>query len=162
LAIAPSSRGFGFAVVEGQETLVDWGVKSVKGDKNANSLTKIEELLTLYSPGLLVLPDLSAASSRRSARIRELGERIAWLASSHNLKVRSLSRKKVQRYFPSDTSPTKHTIAEILAGRFPEELGARLPPKRQPWMNQDYRMDIFEAVSLAVASGLPTTKSNQV
>ena len=26
LAIAPSTRGFGFAVLEGQDTLVDWGV----------------------------------------------------------------------------------------------------------------------------------------
>jgi len=27
----------------------------------------------------------------------------------------------------------------------------RLPPKRRPWMSEDPRMDIFDAVSLAVA-----------
>ena len=40
LAIAPSSRGFGFAVLEGQEKLVDWGVKSIKGDKNTGPSPK--------------------------------------------------------------------------------------------------------------------------
>lgn len=34
LAIVPSYRGFGFVILEGQDTLVDWGVKTVKGNKN--------------------------------------------------------------------------------------------------------------------------------
>ena len=42
-------------------------------------------------------------------------------------------------------------LAEMLAGKFPEELASRLPPKRRPWMSEDPRMDIFDAVGLAVA-----------
>ena len=38
LSIAPSTRGFGYAVLEGKDTLVDWGVKTVQGNKNVNSL----------------------------------------------------------------------------------------------------------------------------
>ena len=49
---------------------------------------------------------------------------------------------------------TKHDIAEYLANRFPEELGTRMPPKRRPWMSEDHRMPMFEAVALTVASGL--------
>jgi hypothetical protein len=41
-------------------------------------------------------------------------------------------------------------LAEILATRFPEELAPRLPPKRKPWISEDYRMDIFDAVALAI------------
>ena len=41
-------------------------------------------------------------------------------------------------------------MAEILVKRFPEELGSRLPPKRRPWMSEDSRMDIFDAVALAL------------
>ena len=41
-------------------------------------------------------------------------------------------------------------MAEILAKRLPEELGFRLPPKRRAWMSEDYRMDIFDAVALAL------------
>jgi hypothetical protein len=44
---------------------------------------------------------------------------------------------------------TKHALAETLAAKFPVELALRLPPKRRPWMSEDPRMDIFDAVGLA-------------
>jgi hypothetical protein len=50
LAIAPSTRGFGFAVLEGEASLVDWGVKTAKGDKNKQSLAKVEKLAYLSCP----------------------------------------------------------------------------------------------------------------
>ena len=42
-------------------------------------------------------------------------------------------------------------MAELLAKKFPDELASRLPPKRKPWKSEDSRMDIFDAVALAVA-----------
>ena len=60
LAVAPSTRGFGFAVLEGEATLVDWGVKSVNGDKNSQSLLKVEEMIGLYHPELITLQDTTA------------------------------------------------------------------------------------------------------
>jgi hypothetical protein len=60
------------------------------------------------------------------------------------------SRQQVRRVFFADGQGTKHALAEILAKRFPEELGFRLPPKRRPWMSEDYRMDLFDAVALAL------------
>ena len=62
----------------------------------------------------------------------------------------SLGREQVRRVFFANGQGTKHALAEILAKRFPEELGFRLPPKRRPWMSEDYRMDIFDAVALAL------------
>ena len=44
---------------------------------------------------------------------------------------------------------TKQACAETLAAKFPVELASRLPPKRRPWMSEDPRMDIFDAVGLA-------------
>jgi hypothetical protein len=64
LAITPTTRGFGFAVLEGQETLVDWGVKSVKGDKNARCVEKVEMLILHYQPHVLALPDHRTGHSR--------------------------------------------------------------------------------------------------
>lgn len=150
LAIAPSSRGFGFAVLEGQETLVDWGVKSVKGDKNTESLAKVKELVAHYRPDVMVLQDASSRRSRRSARIRTLSRKIVTSAASRKVRVVLFSREQVRRAFFTDGLGTKHVLAEILAQRFPAELGSRLPPKRRPWMSEDYRMDIFEAVALAL------------
>ena len=149
LAIAPSTRGFGFAVLE-MQTLVDWGVKSVEGDKNVGSITKVEELIALYQPGVIVLENSSAKHSRRSARIQTLDKQIIAMASICNVGVALFSREHVRQVFFANGQGTKHALAEILAKRFPEELGLRLPPKRRPWMSEDYRMDIFEAVGLAV------------
>src|SRR5882672_11085231 len=133
IAIAPSTRGFGFAVLEG-ETLIDWGVKTVKGDKNKQCLLKVEELIAHYQPGVMVLEDHSAKGSRRAPRIRVLGEKIIGLARKQKITVTLFSRQQVRRAFFSDGNGTKDTLAEILAKRFPEELGSRLPAKRRPWM----------------------------
>lgn len=148
LAIAPSTRGFGFAVIEGKETFIDWGVKSVKGNKNAESLKKVKALIAHYQPGMLVLQDTE--HSRRSARIRTLSKRLIAMAATHKVRVKLFSREQVMQVFFADAPGTKQALAEILAVRFPDELGSRLPPKRRPWMSEDSRMDIFEAVALAL------------
>jgi hypothetical protein len=154
LAIAPSSRGFGFAVMEGGDTLVDWGVRSVTGDKNAEALKKAEAMIALYKPTVLVLENAAAKGSRRSRRVRELTAKIVATATSRRVKVALLSRDRVMRTFFEDGIGSKHTIARILAMRFPDELGHRLPPKRKPWRSEDYRMGIFDAVALAVTRQL--------
>ena len=149
LAIAPSSRGFGFAVLEAPKTLVDWGVKSVAENKNRQSVLKIQELIRHYEPTVIVLENTKG--SARSRRIQTLTKDIVQLAKRNRVTTALQSRQKVRRAFFADGRGTKHAVAEILAKRFPEELGSRLPPKRRPWMSEDYRMVIFDAVALAVA-----------
>jgi len=155
LAIAPSTRGFGFAVLEGQEKLVDWGVKSIKKDKNIGAIAKVEEMIAHYQPDTIVLEDHSAKHSRRSARIQALSKRIIAVAKSRNVTVALFSREQVRRAFFADGQGTKHALAEILAVRFPQELGSRVPPKRRPWMSKDSRIDIFDAVALALLHNRP-------
>jgi hypothetical protein len=45
----------------------------------------------------------------------------------------------------------KFAVAQMLAQMFPVDLETRLPPKRRPWMSEDPRMNIFDAVDLAIA-----------
>lgn len=148
LAVALSTRGFGFAVLEGDK-LVDWGVKSIGKNKNSRTLAKVLELLSLYRPALLVLED--PESSRRATRIRKLHLRLVGLAKQLEIKVKLLTRAKVRGTFFADGEGTKHALAVLLVERFPKELKFRLPPKRRPWMSEDYRMGIFDAVALAIA-----------
>jgi hypothetical protein len=150
LAIAPSTRGFGYAVLEGQKMLVNWGVKSVKGDKNAGSINEVEKMIAHYGPEIMVLEDTATKESRRCPRIQALTKRLVALAEGRSIKVALFSRKQVLRTFFADGCGTKHALAEIIAERFPEELGFRLPPKRRAWMSEDSRMDIFDAVALAL------------
>jgi len=150
LAIAPSSRGFGFAVLEGK-ALVDWGCRGVKGDKNAATVTKIRNLISFYTPTLLIIQDYSAKPTRRSERIRLLGIAIASLAADCGLPLKLVPHVNFQRVFFGKGKGTKHEIAQVLATRFPEELGPLLPPERKPWMPQHPRTDMFDAIALAIS-----------
>ena len=154
LSIAPSTSGFGFAVLEDEETLVDWGVMSVKGDKNAQCLQKTGKLILQYRPDVLALQDYWAQGSRRSVRVRELGQRLVNLARDYGITTSLFSRERIHHAFLADSRGTKHALAEALARRFPEELGGRLPPKRRPWMSEDSRMSMFEAAALALMTRL--------
>jgi len=161
LAIALSSKGFGFVVLEGKETLVDWGVRTVKRDKKAQSLAKVKELITQYQPGTLVLEDASAKGSRRSPRIRTLTRQIVRIGATLKVRVKLFSRDQVMKTFFTNGKGTKHLLAEIMAKRFPEQLGLQIPPKRKPWKSEDSRMDIFDAVALAMVLRLKDAKQHQ-
>lgn len=150
LAIAPSTRGFGFAILEGEETLVDWGATEVKRDKNTQALAKAERLIVHYQPDVLVLPDTLDKKSRRSSRIKFLCEKIVHLAETRKIKVAPVTGEQVRKRLLGTKEGTKHAVAEMLAARFQAELGSALPPKRRPWTSEDRRMDIFDAVALAL------------
>jgi Holliday junction resolvasome RuvABC endonuclease subunit len=150
LSIAPSSCGFGFVVLEGDEIFVDWGVKKVTGNKNAQSLKKAEELIAQYQPAVLVLENTSVKGSRRSPRIRTFTQQIVEMATARKVKVKLFPRDQVMNAFIPDRKGTKQEVAEIIAHRFPMELGSSLPAKRKLWKSEDSRMTIFDAVALAL------------
>jgi Holliday junction resolvasome RuvABC endonuclease subunit len=150
LAIDPSTRGFGFAILEGPNGLIDWGVKETKTDKTRRTLKLIEHLIDHYQPNVLVVEDYDAKGSRRCRRVANLIKDISKLASKKKIRVRSFSRAKVKQVFSETGASNKQDIATAIAKRFPE-LAPRLPRFRKPWMSEDYRMSIFDAVSLAAA-----------
>ena len=80
LAIDPSTRGFGYAVIEGRESLIDWGVKETKTDKNKRSLKTIADLIEQYEPSILVLENYARKGSRRCRRVAQLIDEISNLA----------------------------------------------------------------------------------
>lgn len=90
LAIDPSTRGFGYAVLEGAEMLIDWGVKSTRSDKHREGLTKVSELFDLLRPDVIVLEDLSGKGSRRCERVKKFISGITELAMSAGIKTRSI------------------------------------------------------------------------
>src|ERR1044071_3437958 len=149
LSIDPSTRGFGFAVLEGPDRLIDWGVKETKADKKNKSLKLITNLIEKYQPGVIVVEDYAAKGSRRCGRVQELISDISKLARKRNIKLRSFSRLRVKQFFAEADATNKHEIAIAIVKRFPE-LQPRLPRFRKPWMSEDYRMSIFDAVGLAL------------
>jgi len=151
LAIDPSARGISFAVFEGQEELIDWGIRAAKNDKNQDSLRHVEMLTVYYQPDVMVLEDPHHTSSRRRARTQNLITDIRALASRQKINCRCLPRSAVKRAFSAAGAPNRYQIARELADRFPE-LESYLPKHRKPWVGEDERMNIFDAAALALAS----------
>jgi Holliday junction resolvasome RuvABC endonuclease subunit len=149
LSVDPSTRGFGFAILEGPNHLIDWGVRETKTDKNTRTLKLIAELIERYEPSAVVLEDYEGKGSRRCLRVGALINDISKLASKSKIKVRSISRLKVKQAFAESGVRNKYMVAAAIAKRFPE-LAPRLSRFRKPWMSEDYRMSIFDAVALAL------------
>jgi hypothetical protein len=154
LAISLSSRGFGYAVMEGDNSLICNANKGFKKERNTRSLAQIDKIRALYKPDVLVLQDVNAKGTRRAPRIKELHRKVMALAKKRGLKVVKISQKKLRLALLGREDGTKQEMAELMASRFPDELASHLPPKRKPWTSEDSRMDIFDAVELGVGINL--------
>jgi hypothetical protein len=100
LSIYLQSRGFAFVLFQGWRSLVDWGVYDARGaDKNARCLDRIDSLLAIHTPDVLVLQDMSDNGTHRARRIRELNHGAAELAVRRNTQVRMYSRAQVVEHF---------------------------------------------------------------
>jgi hypothetical protein len=150
LAVSLSSRGFGYAAVEGNNRLVDYGKKIINEDKNVRSLAHIGKVITRNQPNVLVLQDVNAKGIHRAPRIKELHRKVVALAKKHKIRVVKISGTELRSRILGNPKGTKHEMAELLAKQFPDELATRLPPKRKLWKSEDARMDIFDAVGLGV------------
>jgi Holliday junction resolvasome RuvABC endonuclease subunit len=151
LAIDPTHRGFGFAILEESGRLVDWGVKDLDGKKSGAWLLAVRELTERYLPDAIVVEDCAAAESRRGRRARAFTLKALALAKALKLGRCRVRQRAVRLACAGAKEATKEQVALALAGLFPE-LVPRLPPHRKPWMSEDYRMSIFDAVALGVAS----------
>ena len=158
LAVALSFGGFGFVVMEGQKTIIEFGRRVADGDKNAQSIAKMKKLLNFYRPDVLVLQDVEAKGSRRYPRIKTLNRQMKGVAEKHKIGVKLISGKQLRSLLLGNPKGTKQEMAEKLAKDFPDELASRLPPKRKTWESEDGRMDIFDAVALAVVFRLKGAK----
>ena len=155
LAIDPNTRGFGYVVLEDPNTLIDWGVKSARSGK-ATVLSNLRDFIRQYRPYALVIEDADGKGSRRCKRVRRLLKTIRAMAKKSGVKTKAISLTKVKEVFAAFGARTKHEIAQVVAKQLPE-LASKLPPRRKPWMNEDYHMATFDAAALALA-GLHTRR----
>lgn len=148
LALDTTSDGFAFAVLQGSETLLDWACSGVGKRKPEEWRRRVNQLVGRYNPELLVLAN--AEEPRRGRWAKRFALDMQSLAHEKGIAVRSVSRHEVQGAF-SDSGTTKYEIALAIARMFPE-LEPRLPRERKPWMSEDKRMSIFDAMSFALVA----------
>jgi hypothetical protein len=152
LAVSLSTRGFGYAAIDGENAILDYGKKRINGNKNAGSLAGIKQVIARNQPEVLVLQDVdNAKGTRRVPRIKELHRKIVVLAKKQKIMVVKISGKELRALLLGNEEGTKQEMAELLVKQFPDELASQLPPKRKTWKSEDSRMDTFDAMALAVA-----------
>jgi len=149
-ALDPTTKGFGYAVLETPFHLVDWGLAHVSGEKESGANARFEEFLDQYRPDVVVLEDSTSPGSRRRPRVQKLLERLRDSARERSIAVHAIPRLAVIECFSSpDKRATKYSITEHLAETFPE-LAVKVPRRRKPWQSEDERMATFDALALAV------------
>jgi hypothetical protein len=146
LALAPTTRGFGFVVFDANRELVDWGVKEVRDNKQEDTILKVRVMLHVLQPAVVVLEAPYGEHSRRAARIRDLLDRIGQLAADQGAEVHQYSRREVLQTFDAKS---KDDVAAAVATVIPE-LAPRLPKRRRIWQSEHHSMAIFEAAALAI------------
>jgi hypothetical protein len=147
LAVDPASRGLGFALLEGPSALIDWGFHDIRKNRDARCLAHVVSMFTKFKPDVLVLEDFGTGN-HRPARVKALADEFAAAAKGHGISCCHISRKAVRSRFPS--CRTKYDRARELVARFPE-LKPWCPPTRKIWLTEDPRINIFDALGLAVA-----------
>src|SRR5262245_39800153 len=99
LAIDPTNRGFGFAVLEGAGRLIDWGIRDTGTADNGKALRQAVALLKHYVPDVLVAEDVWHESSRRTDRVCDLIKILVETAERLRVVVSLVSRIQVHEVF---------------------------------------------------------------
>lgn len=87
-----------------------------------------------------------------------LNRQMKGVAEKQKIEVKLISGKQLRSVLLGNPNGSKQEMAEMLAAQFPDELASRLPPKRKTWESEDSRMDIFDAVGLALVLRLKGVK----
>lgn len=149
LALEIRLRRVGFAVFEGSDRLLDWGIRRWDADAcPAVSVTnRVAPLLVLYSPAVVILKDLGHTNrSKRRTVIMAVKRKIGKLS----IDVHMVRRDDVRQAFRQSGSENKYQIASTIAAMFPG-LKRKLPQKRKPWQPERYNAVLFDAIALALA-----------
>jgi D-alanyl-D-alanine carboxypeptidase len=154
LAIALRSRRFGFAVFEGSNRLLDWGMAFYPlshGAQRAATSKRVASLLTLFIPSVVVVAKARSQNVRNGSGVRPILRLIRREASARLIPVHVMKRVEVREVFRLAHAKSKNEIAAMIAQKFPELLW-KLPPKRRIWESEHPIMAMFDAVALGFAS----------
>jgi hypothetical protein len=147
VAIDPTKEGIAYAFFESGE-LMDSGERFAARDEGSQ-LAVVDELLDGCAADILVLEDPDAPNSRRRSRVSTLLRTIARHARRRGISVRSVAREDVRAAWKARGLSTKEAVAAEIAAKLPDLLPL-LPPKRKLTVSEDRRVNIFDAVSLAL------------
>lgn len=152
LAVDPTPRGFGFAVIEDEPLrLIDWRVVECRRSATGSCAERLLGLILDYEPSLLVTEGCSGQHARRCRTTHPFLKSVAKITQDVSIPLATFSPEEIRRAFALRGAFNKQQVAHLIAEGFPE-LARQLPKPRKAWMSEDYRMAIFDAVALGVTS----------
>jgi hypothetical protein len=137
---------FGYAMFEGPDELIDWGIKSFRLGVNAVKVplnVKLASLVDDFRPDVLVI------KKPRTGALKKMARAITTLAEHRSIPVQTISGASVRGAFPGENH-NKSQIPSVIARRYPE-LSPRLGPRRKLWQAEKYSMSIFDAAAIGIA-----------
>jgi hypothetical protein len=146
VAIDPTTRGLAFVFFEDGKVM-DWGERS--SHSRRDDLEVFDQLIFECAAQVIVLEDAEAPGARRRARIRQLLRILAEHAQQRGLRVIKVPRRDVRETWALRGVTRKEAVAAAIAGAF-VEMGGVVPPKRKTSSNEDPRVNLFDAASLAI------------
>lgn len=149
LAVHPTMRGFGWALLESPSSPLDWGMVSAKTGRSIRLAARFERLLTRYQPSVVVFEEFESGHAKRSEHVRFLCRNFIHLAHCHGAQTHVFSRAAVRGCFSTIGAKTRFEIAQAIAQRI-DVFKRWLPRRRLTWMPQDERQGLFDAVALAL------------
>jgi hypothetical protein len=116
------------------------------------------KLLAETGARALVLEAPDAHGSRRRPRIRKLLRATVKAARERKVTVVEVARQTVRKLWLTSGVSNKEEAAARIAAHIPV-LSRLVPPARKCWKSETARVNVFDAVSLALASeAIPSAK----
>jgi len=149
LSLYPNARGLGYASIEPPQKLLDSGIIDVRPVSDDQILARITKFVEFHRPTLIIVRDSNVKNVGATTRVQKLINSIADFAAKHTIPVHKYSRQQIRDVFEQYGATSKYEIAKRIIPWYPE-LAPRAPKIRKTWMDEDYNMCVFDAISLAV------------
>ena len=150
LAIDLRLRRFGYAIFEGPDRLLDWGVYFFPPEVEGGAIVaskRVGDLMRLFTPSVIVIKKADRGSASRGSGLTPILKAIRRESSVRSIPVCLIRRKDVRRAFRVFQGNNKHENAAALTQIFPELLW-KLPPKRKFYDGEHPRLILFDAIAV--------------
>jgi hypothetical protein len=148
LALSFSTAGFGYAVFQGINEIVDWQVKKPEPEPSKMFMDQLRELVALFKPTVIVLRScLDVTQWPCSAMTKQRIRKVTAYARKNGCAVYRYTREEVRKCFAYYGAKTKEEIARAI-GKLYVEFERLVPSLRKAWQKQHYRMLYFDAIAL--------------
>lgn len=148
-AVEIRSRKIGYAIVEGDKSLLDWGVRTFVKPEDSSSHRKLAVLLASFRPEMILLSDISKRDRRKVHEARALIRLVAIEAKSLSISIELVSKDSIRSFFNDAGHLTKHEMARVIVTIFPE-LAWNLPRQRKAWQSESPSQIVFDALALLI------------